>query len=181
MSSFKHPSSCVDEGAYIGEGTAIWHFSHVREGARIGRDCRLGQNVYIDGGVRIGDRCKIQNNVSIYSGVTLEDEVFVGPSAVFTNDRVPRATGDWQIVPTLVCRGASIGANATVRCGVRIGQFALVGAGAVVVDDVPAHAVVIGNPARAVGYVCRCGRLRAQAFEEVRACSCMADGGEGRG
>lgn len=143
-----HATAEVEAGAEIGAGTAVWHLCHVREGASIGRDCVLGRNVFVDAGVRIGDRCKVQNNVSVYRGVTLEDEVFVGPSVVFTNDRRPSAVGDWEITPTLVRRGASIGGGAVVVCGVEIGAGALVGAGAVVTRDVPPGAVVVGNPAR---------------------------------
>ncbi|MDR0350296.1 MAG: N-acetyltransferase [Coriobacteriales bacterium] len=156
---FIHPSSYVDEGAKLGPNTKVWHFSHIQSGATIGADCVLGQNVNVAGGATVGDRCKIQNNVSLYDGVTLEDEVFCGPSCVFTNDFYPRAhsaTG-WEIRPTLVKRGASIGANATLVCGITIGEFALVGSGAVVTRDVPAHALMVGTPARRVGWVCACG------------------------
>lgn len=142
-----HPSAFVEEGAIIGARTKIWHHAHVRAGAIIGSDCVIGKDVYVDVGARIGDRCKVQNGVSVYQGVTLEDEVFVGPHVAFTNDRWPRAVGDWTLIPTRVCRGASIGANATILCGVTIGHRSMVGAGAVVVDDVPSDHVVCGNPA----------------------------------
>jgi acetyltransferase-like isoleucine patch superfamily enzyme len=124
----------------------------------VGADCTLGKNVYVDAGARVGDRVKIQNNVSLYDGVTLEDEVLVGPSAVFTNDRHPRADAEWEVVPTLVREGASIGANACVVCGVEIGAWAVIGAGAVVTRSVDPHALVVGNPARRIGWACACGR-----------------------
>lgn len=157
-----HASAIVETGATVGHGSQIWHHAHVREGASVGEGCTLGKNVFVDAGVEIGNRVKIQNNVSIYAGVTVEDDVFVGPSAVFTNDRVPRAHAgvDWEIVPTRVRSGASIGANATIVAGVEIGSHSLVGAGAVVTRPVPSHGLVFGNPARLQGWVCRCGRTR---------------------
>jgi len=155
-----HPTAVVEDGAEVGVGTRVWHFAHVRSGARIGERCVLGKSVFVDSGAVIGAGCRIQNFVSVYSGVTLEDDVFVGPSAVFTNDRYPRATGGkWELVPTLVRAGASIGANATVLCGLTIGELAVVGAGAVVTADVEPHRLVVGNPANPVGWVCRCGRV----------------------
>lgn len=159
MKFYQHPTAVIDEGAEVGEGTKIWHFCHVMSGARIGSGCALGQNVYMGGTAVIGDRCKIQNNVSIYDGVHLADDVFVGPSAVFTNVRHPRAhvSRKEEYEPTRVGRGATIGANATIVCGATLGEYAFVGAGSVVTRDVPAHALVVGNPARAVGWVCRCG------------------------
>lgn len=160
MSANFHPTALVEEGASVGPGTAVWHHAHVRRGASVGEGCTLGKNVYIDEGAVVGDRVKIQNNVSVYAGVHLEDDVFVGPGAVFTNDRVPRATGDWEISSTVVHRGASIGANATVVAGVEIGASAMVGAGAVVVRSVRPHEVVAGNPARTIGWICRCGATR---------------------
>jgi len=154
-----HPTAEVEDGAEVGAGTRVWHFAHVRSGAPIGERCVLGKSVFVDSGVVIGAGCRIQNFVSIYSGVTLEDDVFVGPSAVFTNDRYPRASGgEWDRLPTLVRMGASIGANATVLCGLTIGEPAVVGAGAVVTADVEPHRLVVGNPAKPVGWVCRCGR-----------------------
>jgi len=161
-----HPSAVVDQGAIVGDGTLIWHDAHVRAGARIGRDCVVGKGVYVDTGAIIGDGCKIQNNVSVYQGVTLDDEVFVGPSAVFTNDRFPRAASDdWELVTTAVRRGASIGANATILCGHEIGSFAMVAAGAVVTDDVADHELVAGNPARRLGWVCDCGRVASREHD----------------
>ncbi len=158
MSFWAHESAFVEPGAVIGEGTRIWHLAQVRSGCRIGENCNIGKNCYLDVGASIGSGVKIQNNVSVYSGVTLEDDVFVGPSAVFTNDYYPRAFDpDWKISETLVRRGASIGANATVVCGHTVGSFAMVGAGSVVTKDVLPHALVVGNPARRIGWVCRCG------------------------
>lgn len=158
-SYFVHPTAIVEEGAEIGEGTRIWHFAHVRTGAKIGRNCNIGKGVYIDVGVEIGDRVKIQNFVSVYRGVKVEDDVFLGPHATLTNDLYPRSFNeDWEVVPTLIKKGASIGANATIVCGVTIGEYAMVGAGAVVTKDVPPHALVYGNPARVRGFVCYCGR-----------------------
>ena len=156
---FVHQSSFIDEHVQIGEGTKIWHFSHVLKNAKIGRKCIIGQNVCIESDVTIGDRCKIQNNVSVYKGVTLEDEVFCGPSCVFTNVYNPRAFIErkHEFRPTLVKHGATIGANATIVCGATIGRYALIGAGAVVKDDVPDYGIVAGVPAKQVGWTCRCG------------------------
>lgn len=154
-----HPTAIVDEGeTHIGSGTAIWHFTHVMPGAWIGERCSIGQGCFI-AKVRIGNGCRIQNHVSIYEGVTLEDDVFIGPGCAFTNVRHPRAhvARKVRFEPTLVCTGASLGANATVLCGVTIGRYALVGAGAVVTRDVPAHAVMVGATARRIGWACRCG------------------------
>lgn len=156
---FVHPTAVIEENVEIGEGTRIWHFVHVRKGARIGKNCNIGKGVYIDVNVRIGNNVKIQNFVSVYRGVTLEDDVFVGPHATFTNDLYPRSFNEeWEIIPTLVKRGASIGANATIVCGITIGEYAMVGAGAVVTKDVPPFGLVYGNPARLKGFVCYCGR-----------------------
>jgi UDP-2-acetamido-3-amino-2,3-dideoxy-glucuronate N-acetyltransferase len=161
-----HPSALVEDGARIGPGTRIWHRAHVRSGSRIGAGCSIGFAVYVDTEVTVGDRCKIQNHVSLYRGVTLEDEVFIGPAVTFTNDLYPRATAaEWEVVPTLVRRGASIGANATVVCGVEIGASAMVAAGATVVEDVPAHGLVLGTPARLRAWVCVCGRPFARVGE----------------
>jgi len=158
-----HPTAIIDDGAVVGSATHIWHHVHVRAGARIGAECVLGKGVYVDTGVVIGNRCKIQNHVSVYAGVSLEDDVFVGPNATFTNDLFPRADAvSWEIVPTLVRRGASIGANATVVCGHEIGEHAMVAAGAVVTHDVTDHELVAGNPARRRGWVCDCGRVASR-------------------
>jgi len=156
---FVHESSYADEGAEIGSGTKIWHFSHIMNGAKIGKDCVIGQSVTVEKRAVLGDRVKVQNNVSVYGLVTVEEDVFLGPSMVFTNDLNPRAPypkhGEW--VPTLVKRGASIGANATIVCGITIGEWAFIGAGSVVTRDVPDYAIVTGNPARIAGYMCECG------------------------
>ena len=156
---FVHESSYVDDGVEIGRGTKIWHFSHVLSGSRIGENCNIGQNVVIGPEVTIGKGCKIQNNVSIYKGVTLEDEVFCGPSMVFTNVYNPRSSIRRmdELRPTLVRKGASIGANATVLCGITIGSFSFIGAGAVVLKDVPDYALVVGNPGKQKGWMCECG------------------------
>ena len=158
---YVHPSSYVDDPAEIGAGTTIWHFSHVCAGARIGRGCKIGQNVLIAAGVQIGDNVKIQNNVSVYTGVILENEVFCGPSMVFTNVNTPRSgvprNQPSDFLETRVKTGASIGANATVVCGHTIGRYAFIGAGSVVTHDIPDYALVYGNPARQHGFACECG------------------------
>lgn len=158
---FVHPSSYVDAGALVGEKTKIWHFCHVQDKAVIGRNCILGQNVNISSNVVIGNGVKLQNNVSVYEGVILEDGVFCGPSCVFTNDLLPRSPfpkGRKGYLPTKVGKGASIGANATIVCGHTIGAWAMIGAGAVVTEDVPAHALMLGVPAHQAGWVCICGK-----------------------
>ncbi len=161
-----HPTSDVAADAVIGDGTAIWLFCQVRPGAHIGKNCNLGKGVYIDNDVQLGDNVKIQNNVSVYHGVTLEDGVFAGPHVCFTNDMRPRAVNpdlsvksadDWVVSKTLVKKGAGLGANSTIRCGITIGEWAMVGSGSVVTHDVPAHALVYGNPARIHAFVCACG------------------------
>jgi UDP-2-acetamido-3-amino-2,3-dideoxy-glucuronate N-acetyltransferase len=158
---FVHESSYVDDHVEIGEGTKIWHFSHIMMNSKIGKKCSIGQNVVISSNVRIGNNVKIQNNVSVYEGVVLEDDVFCGPSMVFTNVNTPRSgtprNTSADYASTLVKRGASIGANATIVCGNTLGEFAFVGAGSVVTKDVPAYAMVYGNPARIRGYACECG------------------------
>lgn len=158
-----HPSAYVDEPAEIGDGTRIWHFSHIMSGARIGRDCNLGQNCFVASGVVLGDRVKVQNNVSLYAGTVVEDEVFLGPSCVLTNVTNPRAQVDRRSLyePTLLRRGCTVGANATIVCGVTLGRYSFVGAGAVVAASVPDYALVLGVPGKVVGFVSRHGhRLR---------------------
>ena len=161
MSYFKHESSYVDEGAEVGEGTKIWHFCHVMSGAKIGKNCSLGQNVNVGGKAIIGDGVKIQNNVSVYDNVVIEDDVFCGPSCVFTNVINPRAFVErkHEYKQTVIKKGASIGANATIVCGVTVGEYALIGAGSVVTKDVPAYALVYGSPARIRGKVDREGNI----------------------
>ena len=170
---FIHESSYVDEGAQIGDDTKIWHFCHVMPGAIIGARCSVGQNVVVMNGVRIGNNVKIQNNVSVYEGVELEDDVFCGPSMVFTNvmnprSHVPRKN---EYRKTLVRRGATIGANATIVCGLTLGEYSFVGAGAVVTKDVPAFALVAGVPAKRIGWMCQCGeRLSPRGVGTCSAC-----------
>lgn len=162
---FVHESSYVDEPSTIGEGAKIWHFSHILKGVTVGKKCNIGQNVVIGPNVTIGDNCKIQNNVSVYEGVELEDNVFCGPSMVFTNVFNPRSevVRKDEYRKTLVKKGASIGANATVVCGATIGEYAFVGAGSVVTRDVPAYALVMGNPAKRTAWMCRCGEKLEKA------------------
>ncbi|AKG91239.1 Bacterial transferase hexapeptide {six repeats} [Geoglobus ahangari] len=166
MSTFIHPTAIV-ESENIGEGTRIWHFVHIREGARVGRNCNIGKGVYIDTEVVIGNNVKIQNFATLYRGVVIEDDVFVGPAVVFTNDLYPRAFiwSDERVVETRVRKGASIGANSTIVCGIEIGEYAMVGAGSVVTRSVPPHALVYGNPARLRGFVCFCGRRLERVVE----------------
>lgn len=153
-----HPTTIIEKGSIIGPGTRVWHFAHVRAGAVIGKNCVIGKDCYIDDGVVIGDGVKVQNGVSVYNGVTLEDEVFVGPHVAFTNDPYPRSQGSWEVVETHVRRGASIGANATILCGVEIGEWAMIGAGSVVTHSVAAKRLVYGNPARDEGPAPKVGR-----------------------
>jgi UDP-2-acetamido-3-amino-2,3-dideoxy-glucuronate N-acetyltransferase len=167
-----HPSAIVDEGAHLGEGTRVWHWVHICSGARIGERCVLGQNVFVANDVVIGDNVRIQNNVSVYDAVTLEDDVFCGPSMVFTNVYNPRShvSRKTDYRRTLVKRGASIGANATIVCGYTIGEYAFIAAGAVVAGDVPAYALMMGVPARRKGWMCRCGE-RLPAGEGLAHCT----------
>lgn len=173
---FAHESSYIDDGAVIGTGTKIWHFSHVMPGAVIGERCNLGQNVVVMPKTRIGNNVKIQNNVSIYEGVELEDDVFCGPSCVFTNVINPRShvSRKHEYRRTLVGRGASIGANATIVCGVTLGRYSFIGAGAVVTADVPDHALMVGVPARRRGWVCSCGVTLAVADGHATCSDCGA-------
>jgi acetyltransferase-like isoleucine patch superfamily enzyme len=189
MTSTPHPgshpaaadeSAVIEDGARIGAGTRVWHHAHVRSGAVVGDGCVLGKNVFVDSGAVVGDRCKIQNNVSVYDGVTLGAEVFVGPSAVFTNDLRPRAAArGWTITPTVVEDGASIGANATIICGTVIGSSAMVAAGSVVTRDVAPHQLVAGNPARHLGWVCRCGEVVSREADPPAEPTCGGHGIEG--
>lgn len=158
-SAFVHPTAFVDDGAILGEGTKVWHYSHVMGGAQIGRDVSLGQNVFVANRSVIGDGCRVQNNVSVYEGVELEEQVFCGPSMVFTNVRTPRAfvSRKEEYGRTLVRRGATLGANCTIVCGNEIGEYAMVAAGAVVTHEVAPHRLVAGVPAQPLGWVCLCG------------------------
>ncbi len=176
---FAHETAVIDDGVQVGEGSKIWHFSHVLSGSKVGEKCNIGQNVVIGPRVTVGDRCKIQNNVSLYEGVTLEDEVFCGPSMVFTNVMNPRAAIPRmkELRTTLVKRGASVGANATLVCGHSIGAYAFVGAGAVVVNDVPDYALVVGNPAKQMGWMCSCG-TRLTLEDGKAACRACGNGYE---
>jgi UDP-2-acetamido-3-amino-2,3-dideoxy-glucuronate N-acetyltransferase len=180
---FIHASSFVDEGAQVGKGTKIWHFCHVMAGAVIGERCNLGQNVVVMPGTRIGNNVKIQNNVSIYEGVELEDDVFCGPSCVFTNVLNPRShvSRKHEYRATRVRRGSSIGANATIVCGVTLGEYSFIGAGAVVTTDVAPYALMVGVPARRVGWMCQCGeRLRvAQGRGRCEACGSRYEESDG--
>lgn len=172
---FIHPTANVSDQAKIGDGTKVWINVQIRENAIIGANCIISKDVYLDYGVEIGDRCKVQNSVSVYNGVTIEDDVFVGPNVAFTNDKVPRAFNvDWKITPTLVQKGASIGANSTIVCGVAIGRYSMIAAGSVVTKSVPNHALVMGNPARVIAYVCECGN-RLDSHNRCSVCGKLAD------
>ena len=175
---FVHESSYVDEPVVIGAGTRIWHFSHIMAGCTIGRRCNIGQNVVVSPGVTIGNNVKIQNNVSVYTGVTLEDDVFCGPSMVFTNVVNPRShvSRKDEYRATRVGRGATLGANSTVVCGHDIGAYAFVAAGAVVTQDVPPFALVVGNPGRVRGWMCRCGVKMSTASDVPASATCRACG-----
>jgi acetyltransferase-like isoleucine patch superfamily enzyme len=179
-----HPTAEVSAEARVGRGTRVWRQAHVREEATVGEHCTIGKGVYIDARVQIGSNVKIQNHVSVFEGVTLEDGVFVGPHVCFTNDLFPRAINpdgtlksaqDWTITPTRIKYGASLGAACVIRCGVTVGTFALVGAGAVVTRDVPPHALVLGNPARQRGYVCRCARPLREVQETTAGLTGLCD------
>jgi UDP-2-acetamido-3-amino-2,3-dideoxy-glucuronate N-acetyltransferase len=181
MSYFVHESSYVDEGAEIGSGTKIWHFCHIMPKTRIGQNCNIGQNVFIAADVVIGNNVKIQNNVSLYTGVVIEDDVFLGPSMVFTNVINPRSQvnrrNEYQ--STLVKRGVSIGANATIVCGVTLGQYSFVGAGSVVTQNAPDYALVYGNPARVRGWMCQCGiKLGFAVQEQAKEITCESCGAQ---
>ena len=178
MSHYQHPSAIVDDGAQIGDGSRVWHFVHVCAGARIGQRVSLGQNVFVGNKVLIGDDCKVQNNVSIYDDVSLEDGVFCGPSMVFTNVYNPRALVERksEYLPTLVRRGATLGANSTVVCGITIGEFAFIGAGAVVHKDVPAYALMVGVPAKHIGWMSQHGERLDLPLKGNAEASCPATG-----
>lgn len=170
---FAHPSAVIDEGCLIGKGTKVWHFSHIMSGCTIGEDCNIGQNVVISPSVVLGRNCKVQNNVSVYTGVKCEDDVFLGPSCVFTNVINPRSAVSRkdEYRETLLGRGASIGANATIVCGHRIGKYALVGAGSVITKDVGDYALMVGNPARQIGWVSEYGHRLKFSEEGIAVCS----------
>jgi UDP-2-acetamido-3-amino-2,3-dideoxy-glucuronate N-acetyltransferase len=176
MSYFAHPTAVIDEGAQIGAGTRIWHFCHLSSRCVLGEDCVLGQNVFVANGVVLGNRVKVQNNVSLYTGVQCEDEVFLGPSMVFTNVINPRSFVERkdEFRPTLVRQGASVGANATIVCGVTLGRYCMIGAGAVVTKDVPDYALVAGVPARQIGWVSRLGHRLS--FDEHNTARCPESG-----
>ncbi len=184
---FVHPSAEVEKGAVIGANSRIWHLCHVRRDARIGEECVLGRGVFVDAGVQIGNRVKIQNYVSVYHGVTIEDGVFVGPHVCFTNDLFPRAINadlslkgadDWTLTETRVQVGAAIGANSTIVCGVTIGRWAMIGSGSVVTRNVADYALVVGNPARQIGYVCPCGIRKATLEAAMNCGNCGKSGGQ---
>jgi acetyltransferase-like isoleucine patch superfamily enzyme len=166
--TFVHPTAIVEDDVTLGNDVKVWHFVHIRSGARVGDRTQIGKSCYVDTDVQIGTGCKIQNFVSIYAGVTLQDDVFVGPSVTFTNDLRPRAFGEWERVDTVVKKGASLGANATIVCGNDVGEYAMVAAGSVVTRPVGDYELVAGIPARRIGYVCRCGK---RLTERTESCS----------
>ena len=171
-------TAIVDDGAVIGEGTRVWNFVHVREKAEIGKECVLADYVYVGRGVKVGDNVKLENRATLYEGVTIEDNVFVGPHVTFTNDFYPRSfSTDWKILQTHVKKGASIGARTVIVCGVTIGKYALIGAGSVVTEDIPAYSLAYGNPARIKGFVCRCSKKleaveKKENFVVMKCCDC---------
>lgn len=173
MSSYIHPTAIIDEGASIGTGTKIWHFSHLMPGSKVGEQCILGQNTFIDNNVVIGNRVKIQNNVSVYNGVVIEDDVFLGPSMVFTNVINPRSFIERknEFKKTLLRKGVSIGANATILCGVEIGSYAMIGAGTMVVKNILPYALVVGNPAQQIGWVSEAGLTLDFTADGLATCS----------
>jgi acetyltransferase-like isoleucine patch superfamily enzyme len=171
MDPFVHSSAFLEENITIGKGSKIWHHAQIRTGAKIGKTCVIGKGEFIDTNVIIGDSVKIQNYVSVYQGVTIDDDVFVGPHVVFTNDLKPRATNSWKIVETTVEKGVSIGANATVICGITLEKYSMVGAGSVVTKSIPPHQLVIGNPARFYSFICYCGeKLSENLTKETQQC-----------
>lgn len=170
---FAHETAIIEPNCRVGARTKIWHHSHLRADASVGEDCVIGKNVFVDAYVSMGDGCKIQNNVSVYHGVSLGNDVFVGPSVTFTNDRVPRAfNNSWEITPTYVGHGASIGANATIVCGITLGEFSMVAAGATVTHDVAPHQLVAGTPARPMGWVCVCGAVLSREVDQPQVLWC---------
>jgi len=167
---YRHPRALVDPGARVGAGTRVWAFAHVLPGSIIGRNCNVGDHCYVERGAVIGDEVTLKNGVAVWDRVTIHDRVFVGPNAVFTNDRYPRSRESWTSSPTIVEKGATIGANATILCGIRIGRYALVACGAVVTRDVAPYTLVGGVPARRIGWVCRCGKPLGKAERRCGKC-----------
>lgn len=175
-SAFVHPSAVIDADVEIGEGTRVWHFVHVSSGARIGRHCVLGQNVFVGRNVEIGNGVRIQNNVSVYEGVVVSDDAFLGPSCVFTNVINPRAFVErsHEFKDTFVGKGVTIGANATIVCGHTLGDYSFLGAGTVITRDVPAYALMVGNPGKRIGWMCRCGERLMNKIGDVACEACKA-------